>query len=56
MIPIDIVTSDSKLPDRAAVVVIGGGIAGVCTALELAERRIDVVLVEKGEKIGRAHV
>ena len=46
MIPIDIVTSDSKLPDRAAVVVIGGGIAGVCTALELAERRIDVVLVE----------
>jgi glycine/D-amino acid oxidase-like deaminating enzyme len=29
--------------------VIGGGIAGVSTALELAERGIDVVLLEKGE-------
>ena len=28
---------------------IGGGIAGVATALELAERGIDVVLLEKGE-------
>lgn len=49
MIPVDPVPSDEKLPSKAAVVIIGGGIAGVCTALELAERRVDVVLVEKGE-------
>ncbi len=46
---IDIVASDGVLPERAAVVVIGGGIAGVATALELAERGVDVVLLEKGE-------
>ena len=43
------VSSDSTLPERAAVCVIGGGVAGVSTALELAERGIDVVLLEKGE-------
>ena len=43
------VTSDITLPKRAAVCVIGGGIAGVSTALELAERGVDVVLLEKGE-------
>lgn len=43
------VPSDSILPKQAAVCVIGGGIAGVATALELAERGIDVVLLEKGE-------
>ena len=42
------VHSDEHLPGRASVVVIGGGIAGVSTALELAERGIDVVLCEKG--------
>ena len=31
------------------VCVIGGGVAGVATALELAERGLDVVLLEKGE-------
>ncbi len=41
-------TGDEKLPPRASVVVIGGGIVGTSTALELAERGIDVVLCEKG--------
>lgn len=45
----DPVESDQSLPKRTSVVVIGGGIAGVSTALELAERGIDVVLCEKGE-------
>lgn len=45
----DPVVSDVTFPDRAGVVVIGGGIIGACTALELAERGIDVVLCEKGE-------
>ena len=43
------VTPDQVLPKQAAVCVIGGGVAGVSTALELAERGIDVVLLEKGE-------
>ena len=43
------VESDEALPERSAVVVIGGGIIGVATALELAERGIDVTLCEKGE-------
>ncbi len=41
-------TGDEKLPARAGVVVIGGGIVGTSTALELAERGVDVVLCEKG--------
>jgi len=43
------VLSDEKLPESAAVCVIGGGVAGVSTALELAERGIETVLLEKGE-------
>ena len=43
------VRSDDALPKRSAVVVIGGGIIGVATALELAERGIEVTLCEKGE-------
>jgi len=35
-------------PDATGVVVIGGGVVGVSTALHLAERGIDVVLCEKG--------
>ncbi|MEZ5925661.1 MAG: FAD-binding oxidoreductase [Hyphomicrobiaceae bacterium] len=40
------------LPEQADVVVIGGGIIGVCTALSLAERGVSVALVEKGEIAG----
>ena len=46
---IDLVAPDHSLPKRAAVCVIGGGIAGVATALELAERGLDAVVLEKGE-------
>ncbi|MFL5260172.1 MAG: NAD(P)/FAD-dependent oxidoreductase [Hyphomicrobiales bacterium] len=42
------VPSDPALPARTSVAVIGGGIIGVATALELAERGIDVTLIEKG--------
>ncbi|HUF46112.1 MAG TPA: FAD-dependent oxidoreductase, partial [Aestuariivirgaceae bacterium] len=45
----DPVVSDETIPERADVVVIGGGIVGACTALELSERGIDVVLCEKGD-------
>ncbi len=40
--------SDTSLPARADVVIIGGGIIGTATALELAERGVDAVLCEKG--------
>ncbi|PZF75325.1 D-amino-acid oxidase [Aestuariivirga litoralis] len=43
------VVTDSRLPKTADVCVIGGGVAGVSTALELVERGLDVVLLEKGE-------
>lgn len=46
---VDPVQSDDKLPARAAVVVIGGGIIGTSAALALANKRVDVVLCEKGE-------
>ena len=36
-------------PERVDVVVVGAGIAGACTALELAERGLSVALCEKGE-------
>ena len=43
----DIVASD-QLPLSTDVVIIGGGIVGVATALELAERGVAVALLEKG--------
>jgi glycine/D-amino acid oxidase-like deaminating enzyme len=46
--PVDPVRSDAALPARADVVVIGGGIIGVCTALALAEQGVRVALCEKG--------
>jgi choline dehydrogenase-like flavoprotein len=45
----DRIPSDDTLPVKADVVVIGGGIVGVATALELAERGIAVTLCEKAE-------
>jgi glycine/D-amino acid oxidase-like deaminating enzyme len=46
--PVDLVSSDRALPVRADVVIVGGGIIGVCTALFLAERGLSVALCEKG--------
>jgi len=46
--PVEPVASDPALPPRTGVVIIGGGIIGVSTALFLAERGHAVVLCEKG--------
>jgi glycine/D-amino acid oxidase-like deaminating enzyme len=46
--PVDPVASDPTLPQRTDVVIIGGGIIGVSTALFLAEKGIAVALAEKG--------
>ena len=46
--PILRIQGDHKLPDRADVVVIGGGIVGVSTAYFLAKRGVSVALLEKG--------
>lgn len=43
------VKGDANLPSRVDVVVIGGGIIGVVTALELSERGVSVALCEKGQ-------
>lgn len=40
---------DTALPSEAEVVIIGGGILGAVTALNLAKRNIPVVLCEKAE-------
>ncbi len=47
--PVDLVRSDTDLPERVSAVVIGGGIIGVTTALFLAEKGVSVVLCEKGQ-------
>ena len=46
--PLHLVQSDPSLPIQADVVVIGGGIVGVCTAYFLAQCGVTVALVEKG--------
>ncbi len=46
--PVDSVASDTAFPAHAGVVMIGGGIIGVSTALFLAEKGHSVVLCEKG--------
>ena len=48
----EIVDSDSDLPARVDVAIIGGGIIGTCTAMELAERGLKVALFEKGRIAG----
>ncbi|GGE41081.1 D-amino-acid oxidase [Agaricicola taiwanensis] len=45
---VDSVEPSKNLPAHADVVVIGGGIIGTSTALELVERGLSVVLCEKG--------
>jgi glycine/D-amino acid oxidase-like deaminating enzyme len=47
--PVDYVPTDPQFPTDTRIVVIGGGIIGVCTALFLAREGVPVVLCEKGE-------
>lgn len=49
---VDTVPSSPRRPERADVVVVGAGIVGVSTALELAERGLSVVVCEKGVVAG----
>src|SRR6202044_4019894 len=49
---VDPVTSDEVLPERADVVIIGGGIIGTSAALFLAQKGISVALCEKGHIAG----
>jgi len=49
---VDPVPSDEKVPAKADVVIIGGGIIGTSTALFLAQRGISTVLCEKGHIAG----
>ncbi|MGF1593767.1 MAG: NAD(P)/FAD-dependent oxidoreductase [Kiloniellaceae bacterium] len=46
--PLLTIETTPALPPTAEVVVIGGGIVGVCAAYFLASRGVDVVLLEKG--------
>ena len=46
---IDIVTPNEILPEKADAVIVGAGIIGIMTALELSARGLFVVVVEKGE-------
>ena len=46
---IEHVIPNQTFPKKADAVIIGAGIIGICTALELAERGLKVVVVEKGE-------
>jgi len=49
---VDPVHSDSEIPARTSVVVVGGGIIGTSTAFFLARKGIPVVLCEKGHIAG----
>ena len=49
---VDPVVSDSELPARTGVVVVGGGIIGTSTAFFLARKGVPVVLCEKGHIAG----
>jgi glycine/D-amino acid oxidase-like deaminating enzyme len=46
------VVTSPRHPPATAVVVIGGGIVGLMTALALAERKVPVVVIEKGRIAG----
>jgi len=50
--PVATVRSDDALPRHADVVIVGGGIIGVCTAYYLAEQGLSVALLEKGRIAG----
>ncbi|MBD0415321.1 NAD(P)/FAD-dependent oxidoreductase [Oryzicola mucosus] len=50
--PVDPVPAAGGIPQSADVVIIGGGIIGVSTALFLARRGVSVVLCEKGHVAG----
>jgi len=49
---VDPVPSDDKLPARADVVIVGGGIIGTSAALFLAQKGVATVLCEKGHIAG----
>ncbi|WP_095158480.1 FAD-binding oxidoreductase [Pseudomonas sp. Irchel 3E13] len=49
---IDPVQTSNTLPPATTVVIIGGGIIGLTAALALAERKIPVVVIEKGRIAG----
>ena len=45
-------TAPQSIPDRADVVIIGGGIIGISTAWYLAKQGINAVVCEKGHVAG----
>jgi glycine/D-amino acid oxidase-like deaminating enzyme len=49
---VELVESDETLPQRAAVVIVGGGIVGTSAALFLARKGLSVILCEKGRIAG----
>ncbi|KIC39079.1 D-amino acid oxidase [Ruegeria sp. ANG-R] len=49
---IDTVETATDIPSQASVVVVGGGIVGLTTALNLAEKGVSVTVLEKGRLAG----
>ena len=50
--PVETVADDTTLPDEVDVVVVGGGIIGVSTALYLSDKGLRVAVCEKGHIAG----